>query len=133
MVVSESKRKGDMKGRPNPAQENCDGSDLDICPDLILAALGAALAAAFAVLFTLITAAGRRKKRSTDAYTPVQLSTVLEDLSWNLGKSKSIHQKNMNLDQSCSEEFLSPCTTTTKKSVCVYHKSRPTQTPHPTP
>ena len=84
MVVAESNRKGDMKGRPNPAQENCDGSDLDICPDLILAALGAALAAGFAILFTLITSAGKRRKRSSD--TPVQLSTVLEDISWNLGK-----------------------------------------------
>ncbi len=87
MAVSESKRKGDMKGRPNPAQENCDGSDLDICPDLILAALGAALAAGFAILFTLITAAGRRKKRSAAASSaPVHFTDVLEDISWNLGK-----------------------------------------------
>ncbi len=86
MVVSESKRKGDMKGRPNPAQENCDGSDLDICPDLILAALGAALAAAFAVLFTLITAAGRRKKRSTaDDSIPIPFTSVVQDVYWNLG------------------------------------------------
>ncbi len=86
LIASSSNRKGDTKGKPNPAQSNCDGSSLDICPDLILAAFGAALAAGFAVLFTLITAAGRRKKRSADSYAPVQLSTVLEDLSWNLGK-----------------------------------------------
>ncbi len=85
MVGSESHRKGDMKGRPNPAQENCDGSDLDICPDLVLAALGAALAAGFAILFTLITSAGRRRKRSVDEEVPVPFTAVLQDLSWNLG------------------------------------------------
>ena len=90
MVVSESKKKGDMKGRPNPAQENCDGSDLDICPDLILAALGAALAAIFAILFTLITSAGRRRKRSIVEDAPVPFTAVLQDLSWNLGISLAI-------------------------------------------
>ncbi len=86
MVGSESNRKSDMKGKPNPAQENCDGSDLDICPDLILAAFGAALAAGFAVLFTLITSAGRRRKRSVADNPAIEFSTILEDLSWNLGK-----------------------------------------------
>ncbi len=86
MVMAGSHRKGDTKGRPNPAQDNCDGSDLDICPDLILAALGAALAAGFAILFTLITAQGRRKKRTSDTLEPVSFTTVLEDVYWNLGK-----------------------------------------------
>ncbi len=77
-------------GRPNPAQETCDGSDLNICPDLVLAAFGALYAAAFLVLFTLITAAsaaGRRKrKRSADLeHRPVRMGDVLMDTFWNLG------------------------------------------------
>ncbi len=84
MMVAES-RKGNTKGRPNPAQENCDGSDLEICPDLVLAALAAAAAAAFGILFTLITGAGRKKKRSTDNAEPVVFSTWLEDMLWHLG------------------------------------------------
>ncbi len=82
MVASASK-KGDTKGRPNPAQENC--GDLDICPDLVLAVFGAALAAAFAILYTLITSAGRRKKRSIDKLAPVALNSKFQDLFWNLG------------------------------------------------
>ncbi len=85
MMVAESTRKGDMKGRPNPAQENCDGSDLELCPDLVLAALAAVAAAAFGVLFTLITGAGRKKKRSTDLLDPVPFNHWIEDLSWHLG------------------------------------------------
>jgi len=84
LVASASHRKGDKKGRPNPAQENCDGSDLEICPDLILGALGAALAAGFAALFTAITMAGRRKRRSLSNEV-VQYDTLLEDLAWHLG------------------------------------------------
>ncbi len=80
MVMAESHRKGDHKGKPNPAQKNCDGAELDICPDLVLAALAAALAAGFAVLFTLITMAGRRKRRSTDTFEPVPLESVLQDV-----------------------------------------------------
>lgn len=84
-VAAESKRKGDKKGIENPAQEKCDGASVDICPDLILGALGAAAAAAFAVLFTQITNAGRKKKRSTDTLEPVGFTTWLEDLTFHLG------------------------------------------------
>jgi len=85
LLASASHRKGDTKGRPNPAQENCDGSDLDICPDLILGALGAALAAGFAILFTQITMAGRRKKRSNSQNVNMQYTSLLEDVAWHLG------------------------------------------------
>ncbi len=86
MVASASK-KGDTKGRPNPAQENC--GDLDICPDLVLAVFGAALAAAFAILYTLITSAGRRKRRRRDAGVPVDASSKFQDVFWNLGKGQA--------------------------------------------
>ena len=78
-------KKSSKKGTPNPAQENC--GDLDICPDLIIAALAAAAAAAFVVLFTQITMAGRKKKRSSDGggYSSVPFTTWLYDLSWHLG------------------------------------------------
>ena len=39
---------------------------LDICPDLILAAIAAAAAAAAFLIYQAITVAGRRKKRETD-------------------------------------------------------------------
>lgn len=91
MVAQESKRKGDKKGFENPAQEKCDGAELDICPDLLLGLLGAAAAAAFAVLFTQITMAGRKKKRSTDTFEPVDLGTQLQDVYWHLGILKLPH------------------------------------------
>lgn len=43
----------------------CDGFDIDICPDLLLAGLAALAAAAFGALFTAIVMAGRRRKRSS--------------------------------------------------------------------
>lgn len=61
--------------------DNCDGFDLDICPDLLLAGLALAAAGAFVALFTAITMAGRRKKRSV-VDEPVGWSNVLEDLYW---------------------------------------------------
>lgn len=85
MVASASTRKGDEKGRPNPAQENCDGSDLELCPDLVLAALAAAAAAGFAILYTQITMAGRRKKRSSDTKQAMPVAAWLEDMYWHLG------------------------------------------------
>lgn len=84
MVASASThRKGDHVGIENPAQKNCGGFTVDLCPDLIIAGLGAAMAAGFAILFTQITAAGRKKKRS--AGNGGNLISFLEDLSWNLG------------------------------------------------
>ncbi len=92
MAASESSRRGDELGTPNPAQQNC--GDLDICPDLVVAAFAAALAAGFAVLFTLITGAGRRRRRrsassasATAAAAAASLVTTtrLWDLLWSLG------------------------------------------------
>ena len=72
-------KKGNVKvGKPNPAMEMC--FELEICPDLILAGIAAAAAAAFAILFTEITMAGRKRRRALDSYEPVSLSKVLEDL-----------------------------------------------------
>jgi len=90
MVASASTRKGDEKGRPNPAQENCDGSDLELCPDLVLAALAAAAAAGFAVLYTQITMAGRKKKRSADSRLDMPLANWMEDMYWHLGTLSSL-------------------------------------------
>lgn len=50
------------KGKPNPAQEEmC--FELDICPDLLLAALALAAAAAFVALYFAILGAGKRRRR----------------------------------------------------------------------
>ena len=52
-------------GKPNPSQEQCDALDLDICPDLLLAGIAAAGAAALLALYVALTMnpAGRRKRR----------------------------------------------------------------------
>ena len=52
-------------GKPNPAQEQCGSLDLDICPDVLLAAIAAAGAAALVALYVALTmqANGRRKRR----------------------------------------------------------------------
>ena len=53
-------------GKPNPSQESCDALDLDICPDLLLAAIAAFGAIAFLTLYLAITmnGNGRRRRRS---------------------------------------------------------------------
>jgi hypothetical protein len=51
---------------------------LDICPDLILAAIAAAAAAAAFLIYTAIVAAGRRKKRSDGSYEDSILSSFLK-------------------------------------------------------
>ncbi len=65
-------------GKPSPAQEQCDSFDVDICPDLVLAAAAAFGAAAFLALYIAITtnANGRRRKRSAggEGITPAPLS-----------------------------------------------------------
>jgi hypothetical protein len=48
-------------GMPNPAMEMC--YELQICPDLILAAIAAAAAAAFYFLYTAITKKGKKRRR----------------------------------------------------------------------
>ena len=64
--------------------DNCDGFEIDICQDLLLAGLGLFLAAAFGALFTAITMAAskKRRKRSSSSFG---LRSILVDLSW-LGK-----------------------------------------------
>jgi len=51
---------------------------LDICPDLILAAIAAAAAAAAFLIYTAIVAAGRRRKRSDGSFDDSYLSTFLQ-------------------------------------------------------
>ena len=48
--------------------DNCDGFDVEICPDLLLAGIALFSAAAFMMLFQAITAAAmmKRKKRSLE-------------------------------------------------------------------
>ena len=55
---------------------------IDICPDLLLAALAAAAAAGFLAIFIAITMAGKRKKRSDKS--EVTLLNSLSDIL-NLG------------------------------------------------
>ena len=52
-------------GKPNPSQEECSAFDLDICPDLLLAGIAAAGAAALIALYVALTMNpnGRRKRR----------------------------------------------------------------------
>ena len=50
---------------------------LDICPDLILAAIAAAAAAAAFLIYNAIVAAGRRKKRSDGSDEDTFLSSFL--------------------------------------------------------
>lgn len=91
LVAQESKRKGNKKGVKNPAQHKCKGSELDICPDLILAALAAFAAAAFAVLFTQITMAGRKKRRKRSLKEDkLDKFSLLKDVSWHLGTVSSL-------------------------------------------
>lgn len=66
--------------------DNCDGTDVEICPDLLLAGIAAALAGAFALLVTAITMAGRRKKRSIEYQamhgSQLDVQKLLSDLYW---------------------------------------------------
>ena len=52
-------------GKPNQVQKQCDGVDFDICPDIVLAAIAAAGAAALLALYAALTMNpnGRRKRR----------------------------------------------------------------------
>ena len=65
--------------------DNCMGLDLDICPDLLLAGIAAAAAGFFAALFTAITMAGRKKKRSIDDASgrpAIGFDKVIADFYW---------------------------------------------------
>ena len=82
MVIAASHK----KGKPNPAQEDC--FELEICPDLILAAMAAAAAGAFTLLYTAITMAKRRKRRALNA--PLDESSLIQDAFW-LGTLSPLH------------------------------------------
>lgn len=63
--------------------DNCDGFDLDICPDLLLAGLALAGAAAFVALFTAITmAGGRRRRKRSGLDKPLSWQDMLDDIYW---------------------------------------------------
>ena len=62
--------------------DNC--FDLDICPDLILAAIATAAAAAFYFLYIAITMAQRRRKRR-DAEPNITLGEAVQN-AFHLGK-----------------------------------------------
>ena len=80
-AVSSSNLAGSFsKGYGSSGDDGC--GDIDICPDLLLAGLAAAGAAAFVVLFTLITMNGRKKKRSLSGYKPVKFVDVIRDFLW---------------------------------------------------
>lgn len=61
MVGSHSKQH--KVGKPNPAMDMC--FELEVCPDLLFGAIAAAASAAFYFIYTAITMAGRKKKRSS--------------------------------------------------------------------
>ena len=63
-------------------EDNCEGTGLDICPDILLAGLALAGAGAFAALVTAITMAGRKKKRSAGVFQPLSPTDTLQDLIW---------------------------------------------------
>lgn len=50
-------------GKPNPAMDMC--FELQVCPDLLFGALAAAAAGAFYFIYTAVTMAARKKKRSS--------------------------------------------------------------------
>ena len=71
-------------GKPNQVQKQCDGVDFDICPDIVLAAIAAAGAAALLALYAALTMNpnGRRKRRrSLEDYAPQRRSNDLGQVS----------------------------------------------------
>ena len=63
---------------------------IDICPDLLLAALAAAAAAGFFAIYIAITMAGKRKKRSSESDSSSFQSVFADILS--LGKVCSYYK-----------------------------------------
>ena len=61
-------------GKPNKVQELCDSVDFDICPDLVLAGIAAAGAAALLALYVALTQNpnGRRKRKRSLTDSPLQ-------------------------------------------------------------
>ena len=71
-------------GKPNPAQEQCSAIDLDICPDLLLAAIAAAGAVALVALYialTMNTMGRRKRRRSLGDNAPQRSSSGLQEVS----------------------------------------------------
>ena len=71
-------------GKPNPVQKQCNSVDFDICPDLVLAGIAAAGAAALLALYAALTQNpnGRRKrKRSLEDHAPQRRSNGLGQAS----------------------------------------------------
>ena len=65
---------------------------IDICPDLILAAIAAAAAAAAFLIYQAITVAGKRKKRDDESSEDSFLSTIFSRIiSENLRMEDFIH------------------------------------------
>ena len=60
---------------------------IDICPDLLLAALAAAAAAGFVAIFIAITMAGKRRKRSEESQLSI-LSSISDILNLGNGRFK---------------------------------------------
>lgn len=60
--------------------DNCDGFDVEICPDLLVAGLAAFGAAAFAALYTAITMKGRKRRRRSALYDPKSSWDSFQDL-----------------------------------------------------
>ena len=85
--------------------DNCMGFDIDICPDLLLAGLAAAAAGFFGVLFTAITMAGRKKKRSLDDFSPVSAGQKFDDL-FSIGSVFSLYFRSRSIfGMSCVLEW----------------------------
>ena len=79
--MSGSSHKGSVKYGID--SDLCDGVDVDICPDLLLAGIAVAAAAAFFALYTALTMEGRRKRRSlyeAAGRRPVPWSKQFDDL-----------------------------------------------------
>ena len=79
------------KHKSDKGDDNCDDFELDICPDLLLAAIASAAAAAFALLYTAITMAGRRKRRELNPEIPGE--SLFLDIYWLGDKSRLLYDK----------------------------------------
>ena len=60
--------------------DNCDGAEVDICPDLLIAGLALFGAGAFAALYMAITMAASKKRRKRSLGQPVSPEGLIGDL-----------------------------------------------------
>ena len=100
VFASESIMSPPKTGKKNPAQDDC--FELQICPDLLLAALAAAAAAAFTSLYIAITMNGR-KRRSLGSS-----SLSLSDTSTNNPFQTSWIEMGRSLHDHCPSADASP-------------------------